>query len=57
VGAAWRRTCATAGAYLALQIDDPALARPIRANLFPADPDGARFRLVWSRPNRTAPQP
>lgn len=57
VGAAWRRTGEKAGAYLAVQLDDPALARPIRANLFPADADGAQYRLVWSRPNRGGDQP
>jgi uncharacterized protein (DUF736 family) len=57
VGAAWRRTGEKAGAYLAVQVDDPALPRPIRANLFPADADGVRYRLVWARPNRAAPQP
>ncbi|WP_374575977.1 DUF736 domain-containing protein [Phenylobacterium sp.] len=57
VGAAWRRTGEKAGAYLAVQLDDPALARPIRANLFPADADAVQFRLVWSRPTRGAAQP
>lgn len=57
VGAAWRRTGEKAGAYLAVQLDDPALARPIRANLFPADAEGVQFRLVWTRPNRRDAQP
>lgn len=57
VGAAWRRTGETAGAYLAVQIDDPTLTRPIRANLFAADAEGAQFRLVWARPTRGASQP
>jgi uncharacterized protein (DUF736 family) len=57
VGAAWRRTGEKVGAYLGLVLDDPVLARPIRANLFPADADGTTFRLVWSRPVRGAAQP
>jgi uncharacterized protein (DUF736 family) len=55
VGAAWRRTGEKVGAYLALVLDDPLFPKPIRANLF-ADADGEAFRLIWVRPNRSAPQ-
>src|SRR3546814_9557360 len=34
IGAGWKRTGEKAGDYVSLQIDDPALAQPIRANLF-----------------------
>lgn len=49
IGAAWNHTGERAGDYLALEIDDPALVEPIRANLFH---DHARndWPLRWSRP-------
>ena len=38
------------GAYVAVQIDDPAFAYPLRANLFQAD---ARSHvLLWNRPTK-----
>lgn len=50
VGAGWKHTGDKAGAYVALQIDDPAFARPLRANLFKGD--ASDHVLVWSRPPR-----
>lgn len=50
IGAAWKRTGEKAGDYVALQIDDPMFAAPLRANLFKCD--GDRHVLVWSRPSR-----
>ena len=50
IGAAWNRTGERAGAYLALQIDDPVLMKPLRANLFKSGDEGELYRLVWSRP-------
>lgn len=50
IGAAWNRTGERAGEYLALQLDDPVLARPLRANLFKVGDEGDLHRLVWSRP-------
>lgn len=50
VGAGWKRTGDKAGAYVAVQIDDPAFIRPLRANLFKGD--GESHVLVWSRPSR-----
>ena len=50
VGAGWKHVGAKAGDYVAVQIDDPALARPLRANLFHGD--GNQHVLVWSRPAR-----
>jgi uncharacterized protein (DUF736 family) len=50
VGAGWKRVGEKAGAYIAVQIDDPAFAFPLRANLFQAD---ARSHvLLWSRPTK-----
>ena len=50
IGAAWKRTGEKAGDYVAIQIDDPLLAQPLRANLFQAENNGNV--LVWSRPSR-----
>lgn len=48
VGAGWKRVGEKAGAYVAVQIDDPAFTYPLRANLFQAD---ARSHvLLWNRP-------
>lgn len=47
IGAACRRVGDKAGAYVAVQIDDPLLRQPRRANLFQADP--VRHVLVWAR--------
>src|SRR3546814_7425266 len=33
IGAGWNRTGERAGAFVAVQIDDPAFAHPLRANL------------------------
>jgi uncharacterized protein (DUF736 family) len=49
IGAAWKRTGERAGDYLAVQIDDPALPQPIRANLF-RDEHSHDWSLRWSRP-------
>lgn len=50
VGAGWKRVGEKAGAYVAVQIDDPAFVQPLRANLFQADP--ASHVLQWNRPSR-----
>ena len=50
IGAGWKRTGERAGEYIALAIDDPALAQPIRANLFRDDDAGSAWSLHWSRP-------
>jgi len=49
VGAGWSRTGDRAGSYIALQIDDPALTAPLRANLIRSAQDGGHL-LLWSRP-------
>ena len=50
IGAGWKRTGDKAGAYVALQIDDPAFIRPLRANLF--HDEGDTHVLMWNRPMR-----
>ena len=49
IGAGWKRTGEKAGEYIALVIDDPGLAQPIRANLFRDDDAGSTWSLHWSR--------
>ena len=50
VGAGWDRSGERAGAYIALQIDDPALAAPLRANLIRSARSDEEHHLLWSRP-------
>lgn len=50
IGAGWNRTGERAGAFIALQIDDPALGVPLRANLLRSMQNDDEFRLLWSRP-------
>lgn len=50
VGAGWDRSGERAGAYVALQIDDPALSAPLRANLIRSAQKDGEYHLLWSRP-------
>jgi len=50
VGAGWDRSGERAGAYVALQIDDPALPAPLRANLIRSAQNDGEYHLLWSRP-------
>ena len=50
IGAGWKRVGEKAGAYVAVQIDDPSLPVPLRANLFQADDNN--HVLLLSRPPR-----
>ena len=52
VGAGWKRTGEKAGDYVAVALDDPAFAQPIRANLFRAGGERAVWVLNWTRPSR-----
>ncbi|MDW9658528.1 DUF736 family protein [Sinorhizobium meliloti] len=52
VGAGWKRTGEKAGDYVSLQIDDPALASPIRANLFQSSDEKTAWGLYWNRPQK-----
>ncbi len=54
IGSGWERHSERAGSYIALQIDDPALGAPIRANLIRSGASEDDYHLLWSRP---APQP
>ena len=49
VGAGWKRTGEKAGDYVALQLDDPSFAHPIRANLFQSGGDKTAWNLNWNR--------
>jgi uncharacterized protein (DUF736 family) len=52
IGAGWKRSGEKAGEFIAILIDDPALALPIRANLFRTDDSGSGWSLHWTRPMR-----
>ncbi|WP_374658352.1 DUF736 domain-containing protein [Phenylobacterium sp.] len=52
IGAGWKRTGEKAGNYVALQIDDPSFAQPIRANLFQSGGDKSAWSLNWNRPQK-----
>lgn len=52
VGAGWTRSSEKAGEYVALQIDDPTLTQPMRANLFQSGGDRSAFHLLWTRPTK-----
>lgn len=49
VGAGWKRTGERAGEYIAVALDDPAFAQPIRANLFRAGGERAVWVLTVAR--------
>lgn len=49
IGAGWKRTGEKAGHFVAVQLDDPAFAAPIRANLFQMAGQPASHVLVWNR--------
>lgn len=53
VGAGWKRIGEKAGAYVAVQIDDPMFAVPLRGNIFRGEGNGHIF--VWSRPAKREP--
>lgn len=50
IGAGWKRSSDKAGNYLSIQLDDPTIAHPIRANLFQNGDDKTAWSLHWSRP-------
>jgi uncharacterized protein (DUF736 family) len=52
IGAGWKRTGERAGSFVALVIDDPALAQPLRATLLRDGADSASWSLHWSRPHK-----
>ena len=56
IGAAWKQVGKKAGKYLSIQIDDPLLPRPIRANLFQSGSDPTVYILIWKRPRNRAEQ-
>jgi len=52
IGAGWKRVGEKAGDYVALQIDDPFLPHPIRANLFQTTGQWESHILIWNRPSK-----
>ena len=50
IGAGWDRTGERAGPFIAVQIDDPSLAAPLRANLLRSGQNPDEFHLLWTRP-------
>lgn len=49
IGGGWKKTSSTGQDFISIKLDDPGLANPIFASLYPADePD--TFNLLWSRP-------
>lgn len=57
IGAGWRRTGEKAGPFVAVQIDDPMLGTPIRANLFQVSGEAMQHVLVWNRPPKRDEKP
>lgn len=49
IGAGWDRS-GPRGLYIALQIDDPSLAAPLRANMVRLGDDLDEYSILWSRP-------
>ncbi len=49
VGAGWKHTGPTAGAFVSILLDDPVFPQPIRARLFQSDGEGREWSLRWSR--------
>ncbi|MGV7123082.1 DUF736 domain-containing protein [Sphingopyxis sp. 550A] len=49
IGAGWDRV-GSRGYYIALQIDDPSLPAPLRANMVRLGDDPGDFSILWSRP-------
>ncbi len=49
VGCGWTRCSDKVGPYIALLLDCPSFARPLRANLMRSDRDAAVHVLLWSR--------
>ena len=49
VGCGWTRSSDKAGPFIALLLDCPSFARPLRANLMRSDRDPAAHAMLWSR--------
>jgi uncharacterized protein (DUF736 family) len=49
IGAGWKKTSSTGLDFVSVKLDDPGLANPIYASLYPTDQPG-EFNLLWSRP-------
>ena len=53
VGSGWTHQRDGGGSFIALQLDCPTFARPLRANLVPARGELDVHVLLWSRPARS----
>lgn len=51
VGAGWKHVGERAGEYVAVQLDCPSFAQPIRANLFQSNQSPRDHVLLWTRSN------
>jgi len=49
IGAGWKRRADKAGDFVAVVIDAPTFAQPIRANLFHSNRDDGSWSLQWTR--------
>lgn len=49
IGAGWNRNGERAGAFIALQFDDPRFAEPVRANLLRVSANSPEHILLWTR--------
>jgi uncharacterized protein (DUF736 family) len=56
IGAGWKRVGEKAGDYISLQLDDPTLPQPIRANLFQSGDDKSAWSLHCNRPPKRTEQ-
>lgn len=52
IGSGWAHERDGGGRFIALQIDCPTLARPLRASLVPARGEADAHVMLWSRPAR-----
>ena len=52
IGAGWKRKADKAGEFVAIVIDGPILAQPIRANLVHSNRDDGAWSLQWNRPSK-----
>lgn len=53
IGSGWTHERDGGGRFIALELDCPTFARPLRANLVPARGEADAHVLLWSRPARS----
>ena len=57
IGAGWKHIGEKAGVFVAVQLDDPAFASPLRANLFQVQGQPMQHVLVWNRQTKRDEKP